>query len=136
METIRCKCCGKIVPSNPRVKHQRYCSAPECQRERKRLWQKDKLKTDPDYRSNQLDCQKQWRENHPDYWRHWRQTHEDYVRKNRENSRLRRFAKMDSLKPKNKLISGTYFLVSGDVDVSIFAKMDSLPQKVAIIPTC
>jgi hypothetical protein len=41
---------------------------------------------------------------------------------------------MDSLKPKKELISGTYFLVSGDVDVSMFAKMDSLPQKVTIIP--
>jgi len=134
MGTIRCKCCGRIVPSNPRLKHQLYCSKPECRRERKRIWQKDKLKTDPDYRANQLDCQKQWRENHPDYWRKWRQTHQDYVRNNRQNSRSRRFAKMDALQPKKYMISGTYFLISGDVDVSMFAKMDSLPQKVTIIP--
>ena len=75
METIRCKCCGKIVPSNPCVKHQLYCSEPECQRERNRLWQKHKLKTDPDYHANQMDCQQRRKEKHPDYWRNWRQTH-------------------------------------------------------------
>jgi hypothetical protein len=134
MKTIRCKCCGKIVPANPRLKNQLYCSKPECQRERKRLWQNDKLKTDPDYRANQMDCKQRWIESRPDYWSKWRHAHDDYVRKNREKTRLRRFAKMDSLKPKKELISGTYFLVSGDVDVSMFAKMDALPQKVTIIP--
>ena len=129
MKTIRCKCCGKIVPSDPRVKHQLYCSEPECQRERKRLWQRHKLKTDPDYRVNQMDCRQRWKEKHPDYWRNWRQTYDAYVQKNRQNSRLRRqFAKMDSLKPKKDSISGSYYLISGDVDVSMFAKMDSLPQ--------
>jgi hypothetical protein len=82
-----------------------------------------------------MDCRQRWKEKHPDYWHNWRQTHDAYVQKNRQNSRLRRqFAKMDSLKPKKDSISGSYYLLSGDVDVSMFAKMDSLPPKVTIIP--
>ena len=73
MKQIRCAHCGCLFDPNPRVKNQRYCSDKECQRARKRLWQRRKLATDPDYKANQTDCQKTWREKNPDYWRKYRE---------------------------------------------------------------
>ena len=66
MKQIRCAHCGRLFDPNPRVKNQRYCSEKECQRVRKKLWQRHKLATDPDYKDNQKDSQKTWRENNPD----------------------------------------------------------------------
>lgn len=134
MSTFKCAHCGKTLQSNPRVKHQRYCSDKACQRERRRLWQRQKLVLDSEYRDNQKDCQKQWRQRHPDYWRKWRQSHDAYVQNNRLRSRARQFAKMDTLNPKPDSISGCYFILPGDCEASMFAKMDALPQKIVIIP--
>ena len=135
MKTIRCRCCRKIVPANPHLKNQQFCSDPDCQRERKRLWQKEKLRSDPDYRANQADSQKHWRETHTGYWRQWRQSHEGYVQGNREKTRLRRFAKMDTVKPEKPIIPGSYYLISCSSGTAAFAKMDASHQKVIIIPT-
>jgi hypothetical protein len=44
---IRCAHCSCLFFPDPRVKNQRYCSSKECQRARKRLWQKEKLAHDP-----------------------------------------------------------------------------------------
>lgn len=134
MSTFKCVHCGKILETNPRVKYQKYCSDKGCQRERRRLWQKHKLKVDPDYRDNQKDCQKRWCEKNPDYWRQWRQVHDAYVQKNRLRARARHFAKMDALTPKIELISGPYYIIPGNADASMFAKMDALPQRIIIIP--
>ncbi|PXF54723.1 MAG: hypothetical protein C4B58_15655, partial [Deltaproteobacteria bacterium] len=45
---------------------------PECQKARRRKWQKEKLATDEAYRANQADCQMAWRQRNPDYWRRYR----------------------------------------------------------------
>ena len=57
MEEKRCAHCGCPLELNPRSKNQRYCGKKECQRARKRLWQKNKMATDPDYRANQTEVQ-------------------------------------------------------------------------------
>ena len=72
MKTFRCKACRRIQPANPRNSHQQYCSRADCQRARKREWQRKKRTADPDYRQNQIDCQKRWRERHTDYWQEYR----------------------------------------------------------------
>ena len=78
-ETDPMRPCGRLFNPNPRVKNQRYCSEKECQRAWKRLWQRRKLATDPDYKANQADSQKTWREKHPDYWREYRERNPDYA---------------------------------------------------------
>jgi len=45
-----CVCCGEMFKPHPAVKHQRYCSGRECQRARRRWWQREKLATDEAYR--------------------------------------------------------------------------------------
>ena len=64
-----CLACGQLYAPHPCVPHQQYCSAPECQKTRRRLTQKRKMAEDLDYRDNQKRSQKQWRDSHPNYWR-------------------------------------------------------------------
>ncbi|MEA3412029.1 MAG: hypothetical protein U9R74_10900, partial [Pseudomonadota bacterium] len=58
----RCAACGALFTPCRNVANQQYCSKPECQRERRRRWQREKLKQDPDYQANQAAAQRRWRE--------------------------------------------------------------------------
>ena len=64
----RCRHCRKrfITKRNP---NQFYCPELNCQRVRKRHWQKHKRKCDKDYGDNQKAAQKRWYERNRDYWR-------------------------------------------------------------------
>jgi phage FluMu protein Com len=132
MKQIRCAHCGRLFDPNPRVKNQRYCSEKECQRVRKKLWQRHKLATDPDYKANQKDSQKTWRENNPDYWREYRERNPQYAERNRNRQReRRRVAKMDASGMDLPLESGTYFILPASEGV---AKKDASARKVLLIP--
>lgn len=72
MKSFCCNACHRIQPVNPRNPNQQYCNRADCQRARKRAWQRKKRASDPDYRQNLIDAQKRWREHHPDYWRQYR----------------------------------------------------------------
>jgi hypothetical protein len=72
MPTKNCACCGEPFTPRPQVPDQAYCSAPACQRERRRRWQSVKMQTDPDYRDNQSRSQRAWLDRNPDYWRTYR----------------------------------------------------------------
>ena len=137
---IRCAHCKCLFFPNPRVKNQRYCSSRACQNVRKRLWQKEKIATDPDYKQNRHDCQRAWCGRNPDYWKEYRLNHPAYTRRNRElqNVRDKRrshhqmdLAKMDALRSFSILKQGTYYLVPDCVSL---AKMDASAQKVCLIP--
>lgn len=64
-----CACCGQPFEPRPQVPDQAFCSSPDCQRARKRQWQRDKLRSDPDYRTNQQAAQRTWTQRNQDYWR-------------------------------------------------------------------
>ncbi|MDR1661553.1 MAG: hypothetical protein LBR95_03895, partial [Azoarcus sp.] len=87
--TQRCACCGKLFAPRPQVPDQAYCSAPDCQRARKRQWQRAKLQSDLDNRSNQRAAQQAWSQRHPDYWRDYRAAKPEYEQRNREQQRAR-----------------------------------------------
>jgi len=141
MNRISCAHCGRDFLPNPRVKGQRYCNRPECQRLRKALWQRQKLATDPDYQANQRDCWKSWRQRHSDYWQKYRQRHPGVRQRNRLLQRIRNMkrsatrrgnmdviANMDALTPCFSYKPGPYYLVPP------IANMDAIPLKVFIIP--
>jgi len=101
----------------PQVPQQRYCTAPACQRERRRRWQQSKRQCDADYRDNQARAQRAWRQRHRHYWREYRRTHPQYCERNRTQqhrrnalSRAGPIAKMDASRSKFPLPSGTYRL--------------------------
>lgn len=72
MTTKYCTHCGHPFEPRPQVPDQAFCSAPECQRARKREWQRAKLQSDPDYRINQQAAQRAWSQRNHDYWRNHR----------------------------------------------------------------
>ncbi|ARK96186.1 hypothetical protein [Burkholderia pseudomallei] len=74
-----CVCCGDVFEPRPQTPEQVYCSSSACQRARKRQWQREKLRTDSDYRDNQRDAQRAWLSRNPDYWRQYRRDHSDYA---------------------------------------------------------
>ena len=137
--TIRCahgRC--RLLP-DPRVKHQRCCSAKPCQRARKAQWQRIKLATDPDYQANQRDSQRSWQQPHPKYWQQYRHQHAAYRARNRllqqHRDRKRRaqpLAKMDVIEPVTSMQPGMYHLIPAVGEH--LAKMDVLSQKCHVIP--
>lgn len=129
MAQKHCASCGKLFLPRPQVPQQSYCSAPDCQRERRRQWQQFKLQTDPDYQDNQARAQQAWSRRNPDYWREYRESHPKYVDRNRVLQHDRNtkamvgpIAKMDVSNPVIPLPSGIYHL-SLVTDTGI-AKMD------------
>ncbi len=89
MNQNRCRHCHTLFLPNPRLKKQRYCNRPECQRARKALWQKQKMLQDPDYQTTHHEAQKTWMEQHPGYWKTYRAEHPAYLQKNRQNQQNR-----------------------------------------------
>jgi len=142
-----CLCCGEVFPA--RNKSQGYCLKADCQRSRKKRWQKQKLLKDPAYRANQVDAQRNWRDKHPGYFRDYRKNHPAYVERNRKRQRhrnglrgcnrgkealLRRqpmIAKMDA-RPSIK--SGTYRLIP--IVSPLIAKMDSVVVELSVLSSC
>ena len=129
MENKPCVACGQPFQPRPQVPQQSYCSAPECQRERRRQWQRRKLQTDPDYQDNQARAHQAWSQRNPEYWREYRESHSEYVERNRVLQHERNaktmvgpIAKMDASNPAIPLPSGIYHL-SLVTDAGI-AKMD------------
>ena len=125
MDRTRCAACGELFTPRRNVPGQQYCSKPECQRQRRRRWQRRKLREDSDYRANQAAAQRRWRERHPEYWRRYRRSHPAYTERNREQQRQRNrkrsqaatspsspaIAKMDVYERKTGVASGTYRLI-------------------------
>ena len=97
MEKRRCAACRKLFHPCPQSPGQKFCSAAQCQRERKRRWQKARRAADADYRDNDVQANQQWRSRHPDYWRAYRRQHPQSVTRNRDKQHDRDRAKR--LKP-------------------------------------
>ncbi len=132
-------CCKKHFHPHPAVRDQQYCSNRECQKARKRKWQKEKLSRDSDYRTNQASAQRQWGSRNKGYWKEYRRRNPAYTEKNRigqrERNRRRRsgsgIAKMDEQKGKTLIPSGRYRLVPlWDPEI---AKMDELIVELGVI---
>ena len=137
MDRVRCAACDDLFTPRRNIPDQQFCSRPDCQRARRRRWQRQKLKADPDYRANQAAAQRRWRERNTDYWRRYRQSHPAYTERNREQQRQRNrtrsqtvtgpspsaFAKMDVYESETVVPSGTYRLIP--VAGRGIAKMDA-----------
>ena len=89
MSSTLCTCCGQPFETRPQVPGQAYCSSPNCQRARKRQWQRAKLQSDSDYRINQRAAQQAWSQRNQEYWRDYRAARPEYAQRNREQQRLR-----------------------------------------------
>lgn len=134
-----CVVCKRRFVANPRICNQQYCSRPECQRVRKRKWQREQLAKESDYRGNQAAAQKGWCGRNKGYWREYRKKNPEYTARNRkqqkERNRRRRsmhgIAKMDALRTENIISSGRYRLVPLCNDM--IAKMDALIVEIDVV---
>jgi hypothetical protein len=138
MECRRCASCDQIFRPRAQVPHQRYCALTTCQRERRRRWQQSKLRTDADYRANQVQARRTWADGHDDYWRAYRAKHPEYTDRNRLEQRRRdrriraaHLAKMDASTPIHPVPSGTYRLLPGAG--GDLAKKDAWTVKITLI---
>lgn len=127
MESRWCTACAAAFVPRAQSPRQTYCTEPACQRERRRLWQNAKRRSDPDYLENQMQAQKAWSERNVDYWRSYRASHPAYTADNRVKQQARRaaknpaVAKMDALPVAASLVEGVYQLTALDPDT--LAKM-------------
>ena len=132
-----CHCCKKKKERNKRIKVQKFCSTPKCQKARKAEWQKNKIKTDPEYRQDQNSSCRKWRKNNPEYYQKYRKLNPAKAEKNRILQKLRRkgirisddaqvnsVAKMDTLKPRSINIDGLCWMIP-------VAKMDAFKVLIA-----
>ena len=135
--TRKCAACGIPFLPRPQVLQQRYCPAADCQRERRRRWQQQHLRSDADYRDNQARATAAWLKRHRDYWSRYRDTHTAYTNRNRElqrarNHRRRSIAKMDLSGSQSPLPSGIYTLKRKSR--SGIAKMDVWTVQIVVLP--
>ena len=145
MEEVPCVHCGTFFLR--RNKKQNYCSFPACQRARKAAWQRNKLRSDPEYRENQRISNKKWQHNNPDYWKRYRQNNPEKTARNRSLQRVRNkrraspsssraesktllIAKMDATNLNCDGLSGPYWLLPG------IAKMDAMKIYIHVIAGC
>jgi len=134
-----CRCCKKGYIPHPAVPNQSYCGRPECQKARKRQWQREKLAKDSAYRENQDAAQREWCSRNKDYWKSYRKRNPAYAERNRIGQRERnqmkrsksRFAKMDELRGENLVIPGRYRLVP--LGKQMIAKMDELIVEIGVV---
>lgn len=138
MKSKLCAACGQPFRSRPQVPKQSYCSSPECQLERRRRWQREKLLTDPDYRDNQSKAQRAWLDRNPEYWHGYREAHLEYVERNRGQQRSRAkkpknpaVAKMDVSALMQPFPSGVYRIRT--VLVNDVAKMDAWIVEITLL---
>lgn len=119
----QCKACGNNFDPHPKVPGQIYCSSPECQRERRRRWQQEKRRNDPDYRDNDARQARQWSAEHPDYWKRYRDDNPRYADRNRNLQQARnrqqhelQIANEDDLRSPSPLPCGRYLLSALSAD--------------------
>ncbi len=97
---IICQHCGRRVGINTRLKFgQCYCGSPECQRARRNLWEREKLRSDPSYHKKRKLAKSKWRKMKPlhEYQRDYRSLHPEYVERNREEQRKRNQKRNESV---------------------------------------
>jgi len=138
MESKRCASCGESFHPRPQTPKQTYCSAPKCQRERRRRWQQARRQNDPDYRENQTQAQTAWAAQHLDYWREYRRRHPEYSERNRilqqyrdDRRRERLLAKKNASTPETPVPAGIYRLTPMTRDD--LAKMDAWTVEITVV---
>jgi hypothetical protein len=84
--TITCHHCGKSLPSNPRIKKQKYCSSRLCQNKRRLLSTQKGSSRSSKRRLHRAARNKRWRDNYPahKYQKQYREKHPEYVKRNCE----------------------------------------------------
>jgi hypothetical protein len=147
MQKRRCRACRRMFVPKPQAPGQCFCGDERCQKERRRRWQKQKRRSDADYRDNERRAHRTWVEHHPQYWQDYRREHLEYAERNRRQQRDRDWrrravdaapsvlAKGDASPSFLPLPSGTYDLKPVPPDGSaMLANEDVWRVQIAVVP--
>ena len=116
MDQSICLHCKKSFIKNPRQKKQKYCGDEVCQKARKAKWQRDKMKSSPKYRTDQLQASRDWHNKEPDYWKTYRKKN---PQKDLRNTLLQR------KRNQKRWLKGPG-RAGGNIKAKLIAKMDVL----------
>ena len=84
-----CRYCQKSFQPSKFQPQQAVCSQPDCQRQRRADYHRQKIAADPDYREVCRDSPRKWRAAHPEYWKQYREKHPDMAERNRQQQKTR-----------------------------------------------
>jgi hypothetical protein len=85
----RCRYCEHEFQPSKFQPGQLVCSQPDCQRQRRADYHRQKIAADPEYRQVCRESSQKWRSRNPDYWQRYREKHPDAVERNRQRQRIR-----------------------------------------------
>lgn len=111
-----CQSCGKKFLPWPQIRNQKFCSNPECQRERRRRRQAERRTRNPEQKSSDAQYFQDWSAKNPDYWKQYREAHPAYTERNRQQQKERSVARIakDNVSVMKALPSGRYRIVALD----------------------
>jgi hypothetical protein len=89
MNEKRCRYCQKSFQPSKFQRGQQVCSAPECQRQRRADYHRQKIATDSEYRQVCRDSPRKWRARNPVYWKQYRKSHPTAAERNRQQQKVR-----------------------------------------------
>ena len=98
-----CRYCHQSFPPSKFHSQQNVCCQPECQRQRRADYHRQRIAHDPEYAEIVRDSRRKWREQHPGYQKTNRQTHPTAVDRNRDLQRKRDARRRVHLLVKNNL---------------------------------
>ena len=79
------------------------CGRPECQKQRRAEYHRDRIAADPEYAEGVRDSRRKWRQSHADYQRRYRQSHPAAVERNRQMQHRRDARRRAQFLVKNNL---------------------------------
>ena len=90
MKLSRCwRYCQQIFQPSHYRPQQSVCSQPDCQRQRRTDYHRQRIHHDRAYAEDVRASQKKWRDAHPGYWKQYRQQHPASAERNRQQQRQR-----------------------------------------------
>ena len=79
------------------------CGRPECQKQRRAEYHRQRIAADPEYAEVVRDSRRKWRQSHADYQQQYRQSHPVAVERNRQLQRARDARRRAQFLVKNNL---------------------------------
>jgi hypothetical protein len=112
MPTKKCAACSQFFKTWPQTPQQKFCSKPECQRERRRLNKQSHREVNPEAHAKES---RVWATMNPDYWKNYRAGHPAYVERNRKQQKQRNQLRRQEEIPNIEAMSpGRYLLTPLD----------------------
>jgi hypothetical protein len=89
MSERRCRYCQESFQPSKFHRQQQVCGAPECQKQRRTEYHKQKIATDSEYREVCRDSPRKWRARNPGYWKRYREERPVAAERNRQQQQIR-----------------------------------------------